>query len=96
MAMPSKAITEYARTFSHGPYEWPDLAERVRLWDDFYRERAAVEDDSMPAAYLNELDQGLYGGLIGAEVRFMADPATGWISSNVPPVLDDWSGFDRL
>ena len=50
----------------------------------------------MPAAYLTELDQGLYGGLLGAEVRFMAHPDTGWISSMVPPLLADWSEFDRL
>ena len=74
----------------------PDLAERVRFWDDLFQERAAVNDDSMPAAYLSELDQGLYGGLLGAEVRFMADTATGWISSMVPPLLNDWSEFDRL
>ena len=96
MAVPSQAIDEFALTYPHGPCDWPDLARRFRFWDDFYRQRAAVEDDSMPAAYLSELDQGLYGGLIGAEVRFMADPATGWISSMVPPVLEDWSGFDRL
>ena len=96
MAVPSKAIAEFALAYPHGPCDWPDLAQRFCFWDDFYRERAAVEDDSMPAAYLSELDQGLYGGLIGAEVRFMADPATGWISSMVPPVLHDWSEFDRL
>jgi len=50
----------------------------------------------MPAAYLSEFDQGLYGGLLGGEVRFMADPATGWISSMVPPLLADWSEFDQL
>ena len=57
---------------------------------------AAIDDDAMPAAYLSEFDQGLYGGLLGGEVRFMADPATGWISSMVPPLLTDWSEFDRL
>ena len=96
MAVPSRAIAEFARTHSPGPCECPDLAERVRFWDDLFRERAALNDDSMPAAYLSEFDQGLYGGLLGAEVRFMADPATGWISSMVPPLLNDWSEFDRL
>jgi hypothetical protein len=96
MGVPSKAIDEFAQAYPHAQCEWPDLAQRVRFWDDFYRERAAVDDDAMPAAYLSELDQGLYGGLIGGEVRFMADPATGWVSSMVPPILKDWSEFDRL
>jgi hypothetical protein len=96
MAVPSRALAEFGRSYPHGSCEWPDLAERVRFWDDFCSERTAVEDDSMPAAYLSELDQGLYGGLVGGKVRFMADPATGWISSMVPPVLANWSDFDRL
>ena len=50
----------------------------------------------MPAAYLSELDQGIYGGLLGADVRFMANLATGWISSMAPPLLADWSEFDCL
>ena len=40
-------------------------------------ERPAVEDDSMPCAYLSEFDQGLYGGLLGGEVRFLAHPGRG-------------------
>ena len=96
MAVPSPALTQFAQAYPHGACGDPDLAERVGFWDDFLRERAAVDDDSMPVAYLSELDQGLYGGLLGADVRFMADPATGWISSMVPPLLKDWSEFDRL
>jgi hypothetical protein len=96
MLTPSQAIAEFARAYPHGACEWPDLADRVRFWDDLYRERATVEDDSMPAAYLSELDQGLYGGLLDGDVRYMADPATGWISSMLPPLLSDWSEFARL
>ena len=96
MTVPSVAIAEFARNHTHGECQEPDLADRIRFWDDFLRERAAVEDDSMPAAYLSELDQGLYGGLLGADVRFMSDPATGWISSMVPPLLNDWPEFDGL
>ncbi len=55
-----------------------------------------VEDDSIPSAYLSELDQGLYGGLVGGEVRFLCDPETGWISSMVPPLINDWAEFDNL
>ena len=42
------------------------------------------------------MDQGLYGGLLGGDVRFICDPATGWISSMVPPLLDDWASLDEL
>jgi hypothetical protein len=42
------------------------------------------------------MDQGLYGALVGGEVRFLCDPDTGWISSMVPPVLEDWSELDGL
>lgn len=50
----------------------------------------------MPCGYLSEFDQGLYAGLLGAEVRFLAHPDMGWISSMVPPLMKDWSEFDRL
>jgi hypothetical protein len=96
MGVPSRAIAKFAESYPHGPCQWPDLADRVRFWDELYQEQAALEDDSIPAAYLSELDQGLYGGLVGGEVRFMADPNTGWISSMCPPLLADWSEFDRL
>lgn len=96
MDVPCKALDEFAQKYSHGQCGYPDMAERTRFWDDLYGQRADVADDSMPAAYLSECDQGLYGGILGAEVRFMADPATGWISSMVPPLLADWSEFDRL
>jgi hypothetical protein len=96
MTIPSAAIAQFAQTYLHGECRDPELAERTRFWDDFLREKALLEDDSMPSAYLSEFDQGLYGGLFGAEVRFMADPGTGWISSMVPPLLANWSEFDRL
>ena len=49
-----------------------------RFWDALFAERAAVLDDSVPAAYLSELDQGLYGWeYVGGEVRFMAHPENG-------------------
>jgi hypothetical protein len=96
MSVPSPTLGRFAQKYSHGSCEYPDMAERVKFWDDLFQERANIRDDSMPAAYLSECDQGLYGGILGGEVRFMADPATGWISSMVPPLLSDWSEFDRL
>jgi hypothetical protein len=59
-------------------------------------ERTAVSDDSIPSAYLSEMDQGLYGGIVGGKVQFMAHPETGWISSMVSPILQDWTGLERL
>jgi len=96
MAVPSKAIAEFKQQHAEPYCDYPDPARRAEFWDKLFRERAAVEDDSMPAAYLSELDQGLYGGLLGGEVRFMCHPETGWISSMVLPLLANWSEFDAL
>jgi hypothetical protein len=96
MDVPNAALARFAQLHPRAECSYPDPAERAGFWDDFLLHRADVEDDAMPTAYLSELDQGLYGGLVGAEVRFTADPATGWISSMAPPLLKDWSEFDRL
>ena len=96
MGTPSRAVEAFAAQYEPGYCAYPDPAERVAFWDAHLQERAAVEDDSVPSAYLSEFDQGLYGGLLGGEVQFMADPTTGWISSMVSPLLEDWSAFDRL
>ena len=63
---------------------------------DCWENAARLEDDSIPSAYLSEMDQGLYGGLLGGEVQFMAHPENGWISSMVAPLLKDWPEFDGL
>ena len=89
---------QYAGNFST---EYPDPQQRVRFWDAHLRERELLEDDSIPAAYPSEFDQGLYGGLLGGDVRFLSMPAdgyvsSGWISSMVPPLLRDWSEMRQL
>lgn len=96
METPSRAIAEFRARYPEGYCEAPDPSERVAFWDRHLSERAAVDDDSIPSAYLSEMDQGLYGGLVGGEVQFMAHPDTGWISSMVAPILRDWSELDRL
>jgi hypothetical protein len=96
LEVPSAALDQFRREYSEGYCDYPDPAARVEFWDRLLAERAAVEDDSVPLAYLSELDQGLYGGLLGGDVQFMAHPENGWISSMVAPLLDDWSQFDRL
>ena len=94
--VPSAALAEFQKQYSEGFCDYPDPFHRARFWDKLLAERAAVDDDSMPIAYLSEMDQGLYGGVIGGEVQFMAHPENGWISSMVAPLLDDWSDFDAL
>ena len=96
MEVPTAAVRRFAEKHRAGYCAQPDLGERVAFWDEHLRERAAVEDDSVPTAYLSELDQGLYGGIVGGEVQFMAHPGNGWISSMVSPMLEDWSEFDAL
>ena len=96
MSVPSPALDAFAARYPHAACDYPDPADRADFWDRLLRERAAIEDDALPSAYLSEFDQGLYGGLLGGEVRFLAHPDVGWISSMVPPLLNDWSEFDRL
>jgi hypothetical protein len=95
-SVPSAALDDFGRRYAHGFCDDPDPAERIAFWDAFLRERAVLEDDSIPSAYLSEMDQGLYGGLLGGQVQFMAHPENGWISSMVAPLLKDWSEFERL
>ncbi len=96
VGVPSPALDEFGRKYREGFCDYPDPHERIAFWDKFFAERVAVEDDSLPCAYVSEMDQGLYGGLLGGNVQFMAHPENGWISSMVAPLLNDWSEFDRL
>jgi len=100
--LPSAAMEDFQAQYS-GQFstEYPDPEQRIRFWDAHLRERENLEDDSIPAAYPSEFDQGLYGGVLGGEVRFLSMPAdgyvsSGWISSMVPPLLGDWSELSRL
>jgi hypothetical protein len=93
--VPSEALAQFRAQHGEGFCEYPDLAERLDFWDAYLREGVTLQDDSMPTAYLSELDQGLYGGLVGGDVRFMRSD-NGFISSMVPPILHDWDGLDGL
>ena len=92
----TNALRKFAAKFPPGYTDCPDLKQRVMFWDELLAERAAIHDDSIPSAYLSEVDQGLYGGIVGGKVQFMANPENGWISSMVPPILEDWEGFPKL
>ena len=94
--IPSPALEAFGRKYAHGFCEYPDPAERIAFWDRLLAERADLEDDSVPCAYLSEMDQGLYGGLLGGNVQFMAHPESGWISSMVAPLLSDWAALEQL
>jgi len=96
MHAPTLALKRFGQKYQAGYCDRPDLGERAAYWDELLSERAGILDDSIPAAYLTEMDQGLYGGMVGGTVQFMADPERGWISSIVAPILSDWSGFERL
>ncbi len=96
MAVPSATVAEFRQQYPQAECGYPDPAERADFWDRLLRERSAIEDDSLPSAYVSEFDQGLYGGLLGGEVRFLAHPESGWISSMIPSLLKDWSQFRRL
>ncbi len=89
MQIPLQAMADFRAAHRSGYCAYPDPAERAAFWDAYYAERAPVPDDSVPAAYLTEMDQGLYGGLVGGRVQFMCDPDTAWISSMVEPILHD-------
>ena len=92
----STVLEEFAALMQDRFCEYPDPEARADFWDRLLMERAILEDDSIPTAYLSEFDQGLYGGLVGGDVRFLAHPENGWISSMVPPLIDGWPSFDAL
>ena len=96
MQVPSAALSAFARQYPGTSCEYPAPESRILFWDALLRERAALEDDSVPSVYLSEFDQGLYAGVLGGQVEFMCHPENGWISSMVKPLLSDWSEFDAL
>ena len=96
MDVPTLTMEKFAREHQPGYCNYPDPFERIAFWDSYLHERMKVYDDSIPSAYLTEMDQGLYGGLIGGEVQFLCDTDTGWISSMVAPILKDISEFEQI
>ena len=96
MNVPTLTMKKFAREHQPGYCNYPDPFERIAFWDSYLHERMKVNDDSIPSAYLTEMDQGLYGGLIGGEVQFLCDTDTGWISSMVAPILKDISEFEQI
>jgi len=96
MNVPNRALEEFKKNHKEGFCDYPDIQERVKFWDSFTRERLSVHDDSIPGVPLKEMDQGLYGGLFGGDVRFLCDTSRGMFSSMVYPVIKDLSEVDGL
>jgi len=96
MQVPSPTLRKLSENAVSGYCGYPDPSDRASFWDELLSERKDVFDDSIPRCHLSEMDQGLYGGLVGGEVRFLLDPKTGWVSSMVAPILKDLSEIDRL
>lgn len=94
--VPSVALQNFRQNYPAGECGYPDVGERARFWTEIFKERTLVQDDDIPAVYLTEMDQGLYAGLIGGEIRYLCDPDTGWISSMAVPMLKSWDGFESL
>lgn len=96
MEVETNALRKFAEKYPSGYTQCPELQDRTAFWEELFAERAMIRDDSIPCAYLTEMDQGLYGGIVGGTAQFMAHPETGWISSMVSPILKDWSGLEKL
>ncbi|MHC4418847.1 MAG: hypothetical protein ACYSU6_09725, partial [Planctomycetota bacterium] len=59
MNTPSRALADFAAKHPSGFCEYPDINERIEFWDAYMREHIHIHDDSIPTAYLSEMDQGL-------------------------------------
>lgn len=92
--IPAKTMEQFRKEHAEGYTSYPDPHDRARFWDSLLKEKSLCEDDHIPAAYLSEFDQGLYGALVGGEIQFLNDPGTGWISSMVKPMLEDLTRFN--
>lgn len=96
MRVPNEVLKRFAAEHAPGYAPRPDPEDRAAFWEALLAGRREVCDDSIPVAYLSELDQGIYGAVVGGRIQYMVHPENGWVSSMVPPILDDWDGFGHL
>ncbi len=96
MIVPSKALEDYAKSYIEGEIPYPDLQKREQFWNTYLKEQTYIEDDSVPSAYMSEFDEGLYAGLLGAEIRFVDNPDWGWVSSMAVPFAQSVSELSNL
>ena len=88
MKIPNPVLDQMKNDMIDGPVSCPNLNERAAFWDRVLSFYADLGDDSIPSVYLTEVDQGLDGGMLGGEPRFLLDTSSGWISSMVPPFAE--------
>ncbi len=69
--VPTQALNNFLRENPLGSCSSPDPVKRIAFWDALWAERRYLEDDSIPSDLLTEFDQGLYGSLVGGDVRFI-------------------------
>jgi hypothetical protein len=96
MQVKSPALALYAGTHVDGERGYPDLREREAFWRGLAAESRELRDDSIPTAYMSEFDEGLYTGLMGAEIRYLENRETGWVSSMSVPFLERLDDIERL
>ena len=87
MPQRNPVIAEYAAGHQAGEVPFPDIEERAQFWTRVCAAHpAGLLDDSVPNCYLWEFDQGLIGGVLGADVRMLCEPASGHITSMTKPL----------
>ena len=98
---PTEVMRQFARDFKGQSPDYPNPQDRIEFWMSYLHERRDITDDGIPYVYPSEFDQGLYGGLLGGDVRFLCntDPgyvSSGWICSMMPPMLNALSELETL
>ncbi|MHB0999988.1 MAG: uroporphyrinogen decarboxylase/cobalamine-independent methonine synthase family protein [Armatimonadota bacterium] len=96
MNVSTHTLRRFAETHYDGQTEYPDPYDRIYFWNSHLHETRLLEDDWLPIAYLSEFDQGIVGGAMGEEMRFMMHKDIGWISSMCAPVMNDLADCDHL
>lgn len=87
-SIPTDYIHAYTSQFPEGETPYPDMDSRISFWDGLLAQMTDLQDDSVPAAYLSELDEGLYAAVTGSKIAFSVDRDTGWISSMSYPLSE--------
>lgn len=82
-------LLAYLAQNEDGDTGYPSIQERLLFWDSVGKHYEHLEDDSIPHAYFSEFDEGLYAGLVGAEVAFLNNKESGWISSMAIPFVEN-------
>jgi len=96
MMVESAALRTYAGVYPDGTIPYPDLNIRADFWNSYLSEQTDLIDDSIPAAYMSEFDEGLYSALLGASIQFQYLPETGRVCSMSKPLLEKFEDWRSL